>query len=146
MKQIITVIAVGLIATGAWAKDIDWQKNYDEAVAKAKKDKKLVMVDVYTDWCGWCKKLDKDVYSNNDVQEQLGKSFVALKINPEENSKNAALVRQFGSHGFPHIVFLDAEGKKVAEQVGYPCNHCTSTEAAKLFVHVLEEAAKNLKK
>ena len=98
---------------------LNWESDYDTALDKAKKDKKLVMVDVYTDWCGWCKKLDKTTYSDKTVQETLVKNFVTLKINPEKSQKNAALAKQFGARGYPHIVFLDDSGKKISEIRGY---------------------------
>ena len=98
---------------------INWETDYDAALDKAKRNKKLVMVDMYTDWCGWCKKLDRDTYSNKTVQETLAKNFVTAKINPEKSKKNAALAKQFGTRGYPHIVFLDDSGKKISEISGY---------------------------
>ncbi len=120
MRKFIAATVVSLLALGAsaWA-GVDWEHNYDTALEKAKKDKKLVMVDVYTDWCGWCKKLDRDTYSQKDVQTKLAKEFISLKINPETDTKNAKLAKQFGTRGYPHIVFLDAEGKKLSEIGGY---------------------------
>lgn len=106
------------LTASAWA-DIAWEQNYDTALQKAQKEKKLVMVDVYTDWCGWCKKLDKGAYSDKDVAAKLTKEFVSLKINPEKSEKNAKLAKEFGTRGYPHVVFLDATGKKFAEISGY---------------------------
>jgi thioredoxin-related protein len=78
-----------------------------------------MMIDIYTDWCGWCKKLDKDVYSNKDVQAKLTKEFIAVKLNPEKSSKNKKIAASFGTRGFPHIVFVDAAGTKLSEIGGY---------------------------
>lgn len=119
MKRYAWMLAVMLAARGALAGEVNWQKNYDDAIAKAKQDKKIVMVDVYTDWCGWCKRLDKDVYSDKDVQGKLSKDFIALKINPEKSAKNQKLAEGWGTRGYPHIVFVDATGKKVDEINGY---------------------------
>ena len=119
MKHILTLITLGLLAGNVLAKDVNWETSYDTAVEKAKKDKKLIMIDIYTDWCGWCKKLDKDTYSDKDVQAMLAKDFVALKLNPEKSSKNQKVSREFGTRGFPHIVFTDATGKKLSEIGGY---------------------------
>ena len=120
MGKFIAATIVSLLALGAsaWA-GVSWEQNYDTALEKAKKEKKLVMVDVYTDWCGWCKKLDRDTYSQKDVETKLTKEFISLKINPEKSAQNKNLAKQFGTHGYPHIVFLDAEGKKVSEISGY---------------------------
>jgi thiol:disulfide interchange protein len=119
MKAFVTFLSASVIAFSARAEHVDWEHNYDHALEQAKKDKKLVMVDVYTDWCGWCKKLDQVVYKDKAVEEKLGKDFVAVKINPEMNSKNAKLAKEFGTRGYPHIVFADADGKKIAEIRGY---------------------------
>jgi len=99
---------------------LNWESDYDTALDKAKKDKKLIMVDVYTDWCGWCKRLDSDTYSNKIVQETLAKSFVMVKINPEKNQKNRQTEQQLGRMGYyPHIYLLDANGKQLVEIAGF---------------------------
>jgi thioredoxin-related protein len=115
---------MGFLALGAGAfAGVDWEHNYDTALEKAKKENKLVMVDVYTDWCGWCKKLDKDVYADPKVGERLTKSFVTVKINPEKSLRAAQLAKQFGTKGYPHIVFVNGDGKKIGEIGGYvPAN------------------------
>lgn len=108
-----------LLAARVLGVELQWQDDYDKALAAAKTGNKILMVDVYTDWCGWCKKLDRDVYANADVKAKLAKDFVTLKINPEKSKKNMELARNFGTRGYPHIVFLDGSGKKISEIGGY---------------------------
>jgi thioredoxin-related protein len=119
MRTFIRLLFAMVVALNAWAERVDWGQDYNQALQKAKAGKKLVMVDIYTDWCGWCKKLDRDVYTNAQVEEKLSKDFVSVKINPEKNASNAQLARQFGTRGYPHIVFTDAEGHKIGEIRGY---------------------------
>ncbi len=119
MKKFIGLLFAMVLALNAWAERVDWVRDFDQALQKAKTGKKLVMVDIYTDWCGWCKKLDRDVYTNPQVEEKLTKDFVAVKINPEKSAGGAQLARQFGTRGYPHIVFTDADGHKVGEIRGY---------------------------
>ena len=119
MKVYATIFGMMLLASAAMADTVKWLSDYDKAVAQAKSEKKIVMVDVYTDWCGWCKKLDKDVYSNAKVSEKLSKDFVAVKINPEKSAQNRQLANKFGTRGYPHIVFVNADGKKISEVGGY---------------------------
>ena len=119
MNRSLLTMTIVLITVSVRAAAMNWETSYDTALEKAKKDKKLVMVDVYTDWCGWCKKLDRDTYSDKTVQETLVKNFVTVKINPEKSKKNGELARQFGTRGYPHIVFLDDSGKKFGEVSGY---------------------------
>jgi thiol:disulfide interchange protein len=119
MKSFTLAAITILTTTCAFAAELQWQDDYDKALAAAKSAKKIVMLDLYTDWCGWCKKLDKDVYANADVKAKLTKDFVTLKINPEKSKKGMELARNFGTRGYPHIVFVDADGKKISEVTGY---------------------------
>ena len=119
MKKIVPLITLVLLAHSVWAKDIEWLKNYDSALEQAKKEKKIVLVDIYTDWCGWCKKLDHDTYTDKEVQAKVATGFIAVKINPEKSPEGAKLAQQFGVRGFPNIVFINAEGKKLAQIGGY---------------------------
>ena len=119
MKRLATILAVLVTAATVHAEAVKWQDDFDKAVTAAKKGDKLVVVDVYTDWCRWCKLLDRDVYADPKVGEKLAKSFVAVKINPEKSSRAAQLARQFGTTGYPHIVFVNGDGKKIGEIVGY---------------------------
>src|SRR5579862_545686 len=120
MKRLITLTITSFLTLGTIVSAaVDWQTSYDTALAKAKKDNKLVMIDLYTDWCGWCKKLDKDTYSDKDVEAKLTKDFVAVKLNPEKSAENAKLSQRFGTTGYPHIVFINSAGNKVSEIGGY---------------------------
>jgi thioredoxin-related protein len=56
---------------------------WDEAYKEARSQKKMVLIDLYTDWCGWCKKLDKETFENPYVTAYLDSFFVSTKINPE---------------------------------------------------------------
>jgi thioredoxin-related protein len=119
MKRYAWVLGTLLLSGFVRADTVQWQQDYDKALASARESKKLVVVDLYTDWCGWCKKLDKDVYANAIVSERLSKNFVTVKINPEKSSRAAQLAKQFGTRGYPHIVFVNADGKKIGEIGGY---------------------------
>jgi thiol:disulfide interchange protein len=120
MKRYFWAVLAGfMVAASARAESVNWQADFDKAVASAKKDGKLVVVDLYTDWCGWCKKLDRDVYSDPKVIQKLAKDFVAVKINPEKTARARQLAQQFGTRGYPHIVFVNGDGKKIDELGGY---------------------------
>lgn len=95
--------------------EIKWAKSFDEAVRIAKQKKMPLMIDVYTDWCGWCKRLDKDVYTNKDVLV-LSEKFVCFKLNPETDKEHGAL---FKVEGFPTIIFTDPDRKELLRIDGY---------------------------
>ena len=59
----------------------EWNSGY----ARGIQEKKIILVDAYTDWCGWCKKMDKDTYSHPKIIEKINKYFIPIKFNPELN-------------------------------------------------------------
>ncbi len=95
--------------------EIAWVYRLDEGLKMAAEQGKPVMVDFYTDWCGWCKKLDEDTYSNARVKAKALR-FVAVKVDAD---RDEASRRRYGVEGFPTIVFLDAQGKEVHRVPGF---------------------------
>jgi thioredoxin-like negative regulator of GroEL len=91
---------------GSEKAEIAWAKSYSDALAAARKSGKPIMIDVYTDWCGWCKKLDEDTYSAESVAEKA-RQFVPVKINAEKEGEEMAVAQAYGITGFPTILFLD---------------------------------------
>lgn len=99
----------------------DWNTSYAKAIA----NKKIVMIDVYTEWCGWCKKMDRDTYANSNVVGKLNKDFVSVKFNPELNQvyyiDSAAysgpqllnMLSQGNPGGYPTIFFLIPKGTTI---------------------------------
>lgn len=67
------------------ATHITWYSMTD-GYAKAVKENKILVIDVYTDWCGWCKVMDKKTYEDPTVVAKMNKYYVAVKFNPEVNA------------------------------------------------------------
>ena len=102
--------------------------SFDEGTAEAKKTGKKMMIDVYTDWCGWCKKMDKDTYSDGTITDYLNQKYVAIKINAESAGKleyrgksytEQNLAAAFGVNGYPSIIFLTRDGEPITVYPGY---------------------------
>lgn len=98
------------------------QTRFNDALAKAKSEDKRVIIDIYTDWCGWCKKMDEDVYSNKKIKKIIEESFVFIKLDAESNDKVmyngksvslSDLASQFNAVGYPSTVFLEPDGKLI---------------------------------
>jgi thioredoxin-related protein len=96
--------------------------NFNDALKTAKEENKRIIVDVYTDWCGWCKKMDADAYSNKKIKNLIKKNFVFVKLNAESENKlkyngkeysEADLAYQFQVTGYPTTVFLEPDGKVI---------------------------------
>lgn len=90
----------------------------DRAKAMANQEQKLILVDVYTDWCGPCKRMDRTTYSNGTVSRLLRSGMVSIKINAEKG-KGVDFAKQYSVSGFPCLLVLDTNGNEVARRYGY---------------------------
>ena len=103
-------------------------RSWNDGVSEAASRGLPILVDVYTDWCGWCKRMDRDVYARDDVREYLGKHFVAVKLNAESATEARvgdrtltarALAQQLRVSGYPTTIFLKSSGEHIASVPGY---------------------------
>ena len=92
----------------------DWSK----ALATAKEQKKLVFVDIYATWCGPCKLLKKNTFSDEKVAAFFNQHFVNVSVDGEATI-GPELVRKYSLEGYPTLLVTDAEGKPVLYSVGY---------------------------
>ncbi len=111
-----TSLLAGTVSAGA-AEKVRWVPGVEAAKKEAAKGKKLVMVDFYTDWCGYCKKLDKETYPDPAVVKELKANYVSVKLNAEKEGAN--LAKRFNVTGYPTILFLTSGGKEVTRIPGY---------------------------
>jgi thiol:disulfide interchange protein len=93
---------------------ISWV-GYEEALKRARSEKKLMMVDFTAEWCSWCKKLEKDVYTKPDVRAKIDQ-FIPVLVDVD---KQQDLAKQYGVEGMPYIAVVDADGNVLADQKGY---------------------------
>jgi len=105
---------MGALAPVTSAAEIQWHE-YEEGMALASSNNMPVMIDFYTEWCGYCRKMDDEVYVNDEVIE-LSKNFVNIKVDcyarPDLRQKYAIM-------GYPTIVFLNSNGDEVHRVLGY---------------------------
>jgi len=94
---------------------IEWVYSLADGLALAQSSKKPVMADFFAEWCGWCKKLDKDVYPDPAVAA-LSKEFVCVKVDTDKFGQDAS---KYGVQGLPTIIFLNADGTVIDKIVGF---------------------------
>jgi thioredoxin-related protein len=101
---------------------------FDAAAEQAKKENKHMIVDVYTTWCGWCKVMDKQTYSNAQVADYLSQNFVLAKVNGESSAElhykgevmtERAFARKVGVTGFPTTYFLKPDADIIGGAPGF---------------------------
>lgn len=128
MKHYIIVLTLICITSMvSHAGELKW-RSFDVGIAEAKKTNKKILLDVYTDWCGWCKKLDKDVYANDKIVSYVNKAYIPVKLNGEgarkltykdQQSTEMGLAAAFGIRSYPTIIFLDSQGEPINSLGGY---------------------------
>lgn len=99
--------------------ELQWMTDYQASLGKASGAGKLVLVDFYTDWCGWCKKLDRDTYTNPAVVDYVNSKFVCLKLDAEDGATGQELSRKYRVRGFPCLMVLESSGKFKGVFYGY---------------------------
>ncbi|WP_306354062.1 thioredoxin family protein [Flavobacterium sp. '19STA2R22 D10 B1'] len=140
MKNIIITLFIALGSIAVQAQEIKWM-TLDEALKAQEKKPKKIFMDVYTDWCGPCKMLDKNTFQNKDVADFINKNYYAVKFNAEGNQEVTYKGKKFGNpsydakrtgrnsmhdltqalkvNGYPSMVFFDEKGEYIFPLVGY---------------------------
>jgi thioredoxin-related protein len=106
---------------------LEWLE-YGDALDRGKKENKHVIIDFYTNWCGWCKVMDQKTYGDSATAAYLNQHFVLSRINAEsgkrfkvgEGTKSGVeLAREFGVSSFPITWFLEPDGDPVDKLMGF---------------------------
>ena len=108
--------------------EIQWMR-YDEGLAKAKAEDKHVMVDFSTGWCVYCKKMDKETFTQPNVIKLLNDNFVSIKVDGDSKemldiegykiSEKDLTKKEYNVRGYPAFWFLKSDGTKLAMINGY---------------------------
>lgn len=91
---------------------------WKELLAKAEKEDKLIFMDAYTVWCGPCKKMAKDVFTQKEAGDFFNAKFINVQMDMEKG-EGIGLSREFGIMAYPTLLFIDKNGKVVHRAVGY---------------------------
>lgn len=111
-----------LLAGSLMAQGVQWETSFPAAQARARAEHKLIFMDVWTEWCGWCLKLQRDTFPSAEGQAALSKVVpLSLKTQYRDGkpTPDNAYEKMFKIEGFPALFLLDADGKVVAQQPGY---------------------------
>ena len=118
---------VGGLSSSLFAAGEGWMNDWEAAKKLASEQKKDLLIDFTgSDWCGWCKRLDKEVFSEEAFKAAAKDKYVLVALDfpqqkelPEaEKEQNAKLQAEFAVEGFPTIFIADAEGRPFA-RTGY---------------------------
>lgn len=142
MKKVLVVVVLAVsISVSGFAQQINWV-SLEKAMELQKKNPKKIMMDVYTNWCGPCKMLDKNTFQNPDVAKYVNENYYAVKFNAEGNEvvnykgkeysnpsykpeaasgRNSVheLAYYLQVNAYPTVVFMDENAAIIAPIKGY---------------------------
>jgi thiol:disulfide interchange protein len=114
----LLLIAAPLFAQGS----VKWEHDYQSALKRAKAEKKEIFMDLWTEWCGPCLHLQKNVFPTSEAQAALAKvvpfSALVQKKDGTPVAEGTKLSETFKLNAFPTMVILDGNGKELRRQVG----------------------------
>ncbi|HPA18553.1 MAG TPA: thioredoxin family protein [Verrucomicrobiae bacterium] len=125
MRHALRLMVLWCLAVGA--AHGEWLTDYDVALkASASKGRPVLIDFTGSDWCGWCIKLDREVFSTREFRDYADSRLILLKLDfprskpqkAEEKAKNEALASKYGVEGFPTVLIVDSAGK-VLKKTGY---------------------------
>lgn len=136
-RKIVPVLLFVSMSVAFGQSPVRWL-TFEEAVEKSKAEKRLIFIDVYTDWCGWCKVMDKNTFSEPLIAKILNEKFYPVKFNAEQREDVMFQGNRFkfvpygngGSHelaaallnnrlSYPTVVFLDENFGMIQPLPGY---------------------------
>jgi len=138
MRPILTSLLFLTFICGTHAQTtIKWY-TIEEAFAMTKNEPRKIMIDVYTDWCGWCKVMDSKTFNNQVIADYLNKNFYPVKLNAEQKADISLDGKVYkyipsgskgyhqlayellnGNLGYPSVVFLDEKTNMIQPLQGY---------------------------
>jgi len=112
LLTLLFALPAGAAGTGRWLTSVD------EALTSAAKENRFVLVDLYAEWCGWCKVLEKDVFSSPELKAWAA-DFVLLRVDVDDGAGGSALQARFGAFSLPTTIVMDKHRVQVASVAGY---------------------------
>ncbi|MBE0663326.1 MAG: thioredoxin family protein [Bacteroidales bacterium] len=95
-----------------------FEGTWEEALQRAKKENKLIFLDVYATWCGPCKKLNAQTFPNAEVGKYYNERFINVKVDGEKG-EGLTLRQRYNVRGYPTLLFINHKGEVVKSTAGF---------------------------
>lgn len=119
MQKISFFFLIFAIQLGFSQQNIKFEdSDFATLLAKAKTEKKLIFLDAYAAWCGPCKLMERNVFTDANVADYYNKNFINAHFDMEKG-EGVALAAKYGIRSYPTLMFLNAEGEIVGKELGY---------------------------
>ncbi|MCD9854959.1 thioredoxin fold domain-containing protein [Epilithonimonas sp. JDS] len=119
MQKISFFFLIFAIQLGFSQQNIKFEdSDFTTLLAKAKTEKKLIFLDAYAAWCGPCKLMERNVFTDAKVADYYNKNFINAHFDMEKG-EGVALAAKYGIRSYPTLLFLNGEGEIVGKELGY---------------------------
>ncbi len=115
MKVLVSVLLL-LLSSLAAAEAVDWRAWSPDVFAEARREGRLVLLDLTADWCRFCKKMDAVTYRDARVVSAIGRDYVPVRADEKDHPD---LAKRYADQGRPLTVIFDADGRELIARRGY---------------------------
>ncbi len=136
MKRISLLVVLTALLLVPQASANTWIKSLADAQKKAKAGNQLIFVDLFADWCGWCHRMEQEVFPSQTFQNATD-DMVLLRLNTEDGGEGTLLARQFQATSLPTFLILNGDKQLAGVIHGY--------QPAAAFAKLLEDETKKYK-
>jgi thioredoxin-like negative regulator of GroEL len=112
---------------------------YEDAMRRRRTSAAPVVVYFFTDWCGYCKQVERELFSSSDVESYFSRSTIRVRVNPEESASNKSLADRFGVNAYPRFFVLGAGGDQPVQCTLLPKGESGPISPAQLERTIEEE-------
>lgn len=120
MKKLFSLSAFLILSFFLHAGELTYfSGTWEETLKKAKAENKIVMLDCYTDWCSWCKVMDRSTFKSDSITNEIDQHFVACHREMEKDPEGLLLSMKYHVNGYPSFLFFSGDGKLIHVSVGY---------------------------
>lgn len=116
MKRFTYTAILLLFSVHSFANDINWLGFSNQVFEQAKKEDKIILLNLEANWCHWCHVMEDNTFSNIEVQNYLKEHFIAVKADQDANPE---LANRYRDYGWPAIIFLNYKGEDIVKRAGY---------------------------
>jgi thioredoxin-related protein len=139
MKKLLVAFGIMLFSASAFAQEteVKWY-TFEEAIKLNKQEKRKIFIDVYTDWCGWCKKMEQNTFTHPVIARILNEEYYAVRFDAESTAPITFQGKEFlnegdrsrsphqlaiallqGKMSYPSIAYMDENNQLLTAVPGY---------------------------
>jgi thioredoxin-related protein len=131
------IICLLLFINQVHAQRIDFIEKFELDSIILKSDKPLILIDFYTTWCGPCKRMDREVFTDSTIVKQVNSNCISLKVNAEEG-QGVSLAKKYNVTSYPTYLFLNNKGVLVYRTIGYMSSYDFSNQITNAIIESKE--------